>query len=116
MKEKYFKLEESQSNGKYIISADFSLLPLTNTNGSFNIICARLFNLSYADYLRMCRDLMGAEIIGKGHLYPVAYFERNELTYQFLKLLNGRAQYALKVRNFPDLEEKYKQLCAEVGQ
>ena len=73
---KIFSREESVSYpGKYIIRVDLDKFHLNYTEGSYNVICARLMGLTYAQYLRMCRDCFGAEIIGKGSMYPVAYFK-----------------------------------------
>lgn len=103
---KIFSVEESPYHpGKYIIRPKYEDFLLNSTEGSYNVICARLFNLSYIDYLRMCRDCFGAEIIGKNSLYPVAYFKRsNELT-ALVELLNARATSILWEREHPDYEE-----------
>lgn len=98
MSKKYFISEESPYHpGKFIVRPVHDNLPLTRTIGSYNILAARLLNLSYANYLRMCRDLYGAEIIGKNHLYPVAYFngETEELK-ELIKLLNKNTEKVLK--------------------
>ena len=95
-KKEFFYYEESPYNpGKYIIKIRHENLPLSKTKGSYNLIFARLMNLSYAQYLRFCRDQLGAEIVGKGHLYPIAYFKKDKLLFQFVKLLNARASMIL---------------------
>ena len=109
----YFKFEESPGQrDKFLLRPDFELLPLESTTGSFTVLPARLMGLSFADYLRMCRDVMGAEVIGKGKKYPVVYFPKNKTTRQFIKLLNGRAAVALFEREHrsTELEEKIKEL------
>ena len=96
MKKECFFYEESPYNpGKYVISLNHDNMPLFFLRGSYNLLPARLLNLSYPQYLRMCRDLIGAEIIGKGHKYPVAYFKKDKLLFQLVKLLNARANLAL---------------------
>ena len=93
----YFYLEESASMPKkFLICPNHDRLHLENTNGSFNIICARVMGLSYANYLRMCRDRYGADIIGKGNKYPVAFFEKNEKTNELVAILNSKAKEILK--------------------
>ena len=53
-KTKCFEREESASYpGKYIIRPIHDNFHLDHTEGSFNLICARLFGIGYADYLRM---------------------------------------------------------------
>ena len=105
-KVKCFEREESASYpGKYIIRPIHDNFHLDHTEGSFNLICARLMGLSYADYLRMCRDCFGAEIIGKGSLYPVAYFRFSKQFNDLIDGLNARANLILWEREHPDFEE-----------
>lgn len=106
-----FTIEESIScPGKYFISANHENFYLNGTSGSYNVICARLMNLSYAQYLRFCRDVLGAELIGKNHLYPIPLFKRSGILSQFLKLLNNRANLVLWERKHPDWEIHAKEL------
>lgn len=103
---KVFSREESVSYpGKYIIRVDLDKFHLNYTEGSYNIICARLMGLTYAQYLRMCRDCFGAEIIGKGSMYPVAYFKFSEKLIDLVEGLNARANLVLWEREHPDFEE-----------
>lgn len=103
---KCFEREESASYpGKYIIRPIHDNFHLNSTDGSFNIICARLMGLTYAQYLRMCRDCFGAEIIGKGSIYPVAYFKFSEKLVDLVENLNARANLVLWEREHPDFEE-----------
>ena len=103
---KVFSREESASYpGKYIIRVDLDKFHLDYTEGSYNIICARLMGLTYAQYLRMCRDCFGAEIIGKGSNYPVAYFKLSERLKDLIDGLNARANFVLWEREHPDFEE-----------
>lgn len=91
-----FKKEESCYHpGKWIISPILENFNLSYTEGSFNIIAARLMNLTYAQYLRMCRDVFGAVIIGKNSYYPVAYFNNDEKLKALLDNLNARANIVL---------------------
>ena len=99
MKKECFFYEESPYNpNKYIIKLNYENMPLKFTIGSYNLLAARLLNLSYPQYLRMCRDLLNAEIIGKDKKYPVAYFKKDKLLFQLVKLLNARANLALLER------------------
>ena len=103
---KVFSREESVSYpGKYIIRVDLDKFHLDFTEGSFSVICARLIGLSYAQYLRMCRDCFGAEIIGKGSMYPVAYFKFSEKLVDLVESLNARANLVLWEREHPDFED-----------
>ena len=106
IKVKVFSREESVSYpGKYIIRVDLDKFHLNYTEGSYNVICARLMGLTYAQYLRMCRDCFGAEIIGKGSMYPVAYFKFSKKLIDLVESLNARANLVLWEREHPDFEE-----------
>ena len=105
IKVKCFVKEESASHpGKWMIRPVYDNFHLDSTEGSFNLICARLMNLTYPQYLRMCRDCFGAEIIGKDSNYPVAYFKRGEELEGLIALLNMRANLVLWERDHPDYE------------
>ena len=110
---KYVYYEESPYNkGKYIISLHHEQFPFVDgTSGSYNVFLARLAGLSYADFLRMCRDEFGAEIIGKDKLYPVAYFNFGEGLSVLTKWLDTRAKYILYRHNHPyEIEKNDKEI------
>ena len=105
-KVKCFIRDESASYpGKWIVRPVHENFHLDSTNGSFNVICARLMGLTYPQYLRMCRDCFGAEIIGKNSNYPVAYFKRSKELDALIDNLNVRANLVLWEREHPDFEE-----------
>ena len=91
MTKRYFYAEESPYQpGKYTVRLNFDALPNMTTTGSYNLLPARLLGLSYADYLRFCRDELGAEIIGKKSMYPVAYFPNKTSAEGLIQNLNTR--------------------------
>lgn len=101
-----FSRDESATQpGKYMIRADLEKFHLNYTEGSYNIIGARLMGLTYAQYLRMCRDVYGAEIIGKGSLYPYPVFKLSKGLNDLIEQLNARATLVLWEREHPDFEE-----------
>ena len=111
--EKYFYLEESPIyKNKYIIrlNHDKFLFP-TGTSGSYNVFIARVLNLSYADYLRYSRDRLGAELVGKQSRYVMAYYDKNQTTEAFVKLLNKRMEYIMHEHSFP---YEYKEENGEI--
>lgn len=111
-KVEYFLLEESISRpGKYILRLNFDKLPPMTTEGSFNILPARLLNLTYAQYLRFCRDIVGGEIGGKHSIYPVAYFTKSMTTNAFVRLLNSRMNLVIWEREHPDWREHQEYLA-----
>ena len=112
IKVEYFYLDESPNQpGKYILRVDFDKLPPIHTKGSFNILPARLLNLSYAQYLRFCRDVVGGEIIGKNTMYPIAYFNKSMTTNAFVRLLNTRMNLVMWEKEHPDWREHQEYLA-----
>lgn len=91
----YFWLDETP-NGKLIIRPVYEKFPIHHFRGSYGVLPARVTGLSYANYLRLCRDEGGAELIGKGHLYPVPYFTKGEKASTFLAELNKCARQIFK--------------------
>ena len=112
-KVEYFVLEESPSRpGKYTIRLDFDkFLSKLSTSGSFNLLPARLLNLSYAQYLRFCRDIIGGEITGKNTIYPVVHFSKTMTTNAFVRLLNSRMNLVVWEREHPDWREHQEYLA-----
>lgn len=98
MKICFVRDESASQPGKYVIRPIHDNFYLNHTEGSFNVICARLFGLSYANYLRMCRDHYGAEIIGKNSKYPIAYFKSSKDLTNLITQLNERANKILAAR------------------
>ena len=99
-----FRLEESTTPNKWMISPvheNFHIDSLPN-GGSCNIIAARLMGLTYAQYLRFCRDLIGGELHGKKSMYPTVYFSRTPTVMKFVRLLNHLANIVLWEREHPD--------------
>jgi hypothetical protein len=117
----FFRDESASQPGKYMIRADLEKFHLNSTDGTFNVIGARLMGLTYADYLRMCRDVYGAEIIGKGSMYPYPVFKLSQGLVDLIEELNARANLVLWEREHPDFEahaayvkEKNPRFYAEV--
>jgi hypothetical protein len=105
-KVKVFYRDESASHpGKYLIRANLDEFYLYSTTGSFHVIGARLMGLTYAEYLRMCRDCFGAEIVGKNSHYPYPIFKLSDKLEELIKNLNARANLVLWEREHPDFEE-----------
>ena len=94
-----FTLEESAYRpGKYIIVFHPDRFHTGPTSGSYAVMACRLLGISFADFCRLCRDSFGAEIIGRGSLYPVCYFDKNEHSKNLVTLLNTRANAVLLFR------------------
>lgn len=108
-----FYAEESASHpGYYFIRWTQNKFYTTSTEGSFAVMPARLMNLGYADYLRLCRDIFGAMLIGKGTMYPVPLFKKTDVLNRLIKMLNVCATQVIFEREHPDYEE-HKQVVQE---
>lgn len=94
----FYKDESAAHPGKYMIRADLEKFYLGYTEGSYNIIGARLMGLDYPDYLRMCRDIYGAEIVGKDSIYPFSVFKLSKDLDNLINELNNRANLILEAR------------------
>lgn len=100
---KYFYLDTTPiCKDKYVIRMNHELFPFpTGITGSYNVLIARILNLSYANFLRYARDRLGADLIGKGEKYIVPYFDNTDAVKQLVKLLNKRMEYIISERNDP---------------
>jgi hypothetical protein len=116
-KVEYFILEESVYHpGKYSIALNFDNFPSQlRTTGSFNILAARLFNLSYAQYLRFCRDMVGGELVGKNSIYPGVVFNKTMKVNALVRLLNSRMNLVVWEREHPDWREHQEYLAQKEG-
>lgn len=102
---KVFYYEESPYHpGYYLIRAKQEENHINYTEGSFNLLPARFLGLTYASYLRMCRDIFGATLIGKNEKYPVPYFKLSEQLVTLVKVLNTAATSAIFEFEHPDNE------------
>ena len=104
-KEIFYAEDTPYQPGYYTVKVHHGAFLLNSTTGSFNIIQARLLNLSYVQYLRFCRDVLGATIVGKNCTYPYACFKKGENLNALIRLLNARANEVLFEREHPDHKE-----------
>jgi hypothetical protein len=106
---KIFKAEKSAIHqNKWIITIDHDNFYCKSTIGSYHVLEARVMGLSYANYLRMCRDIYHAEVIGKGSLYPVAYFTYCSDASEVVRQLNIRATAIVWNKEHPDNKVEVK--------
>lgn len=102
----YVTYEQSPTNNLYFITLNHDAFKSCLPNGfeeggAGAVLLARISGLSFPDYLRMCRDIGGAELIGKNTLYPVPYFKFTEGLYAITKWLNKRAEYFVYRHDHP---------------
>lgn len=77
---------------KFLVKVDLikTGFDISKITGSWSVFEARVMGLSYANYLRMCRDIYGAEIIGKGNKYPTVFFSSKLNAQKLIKVLEKR--------------------------
>ena len=97
-----FSLVESPCHeGKYYIAFDSEKcdkVKIGVKGGSYAVFASRLFGFGYKDYLKMCRDVYGAELFGKGTRYVIALWSKKDWNkgIELVKELNKRLNYVLK--------------------
>lgn len=91
----YFEVFETFDN-KFMVSPNLDKLLVNCSRGSYRTLAARVMGLSYANYLRMCRDLYNGEISGKGSLYPIVKFANKSDVTKLISILNSRTSEILK--------------------
>ena len=86
---KYFQLEEATSSPhKFLIMPVHDNLKKffkTPVIGRYGVLPARIMNLSYAQYCRFCRDVLGAELVGKNCKYLFILFFINSFLELFIR-------------------------------
>lgn len=106
MNREFFYLDESPLYpGTYTYRIKFDVIEKyfpNGSRGSYGILAARLLNLSYADFLRYCRDRLGAEIIGRNRRYPYVLFpSRTKEARALMALLNARMEMVVRKHENP---------------
>lgn len=102
MKNYFYLTEYFHDSKKVMVQCNIDILPFAGTTrGSYAVLGARVMGLTYADYLRMCRDVFGATLIGKNGCYSGAVFEKNKASDALIKMLNARAKYIMHRRENP---------------
>ena len=97
----YFKFRES-SSGHWVLAPvwDNFCSEEYRINGSFNLTACRVAGLSWAQWLRFCRQ-NGASLYGKNHKYITAVWK--EPNKDFEKMMNQRADELAKLIDFKEL-------------
>ena len=92
----YFWVDESVlCPGRYYIALNHEKLRILSCRGSCNIICARVIGLSYANYLRFCRDVYDGEIRGKNTGYPIVVFYDKKKAEELAEFLNKQVKHII---------------------
>lgn len=97
MKE-YFYPEQMPTN-QYLVKLHNELVPnFHHEGGSLILIQSGILDMSYSNYLRMCRDVYGGELIGKNSGYPGVKFKKKEDALRLCALLNPVMDMYVKYR------------------
>ncbi len=102
MTKEYFFLEEGLAQ-RYLLKwhPEMVLPEATPINGAPAVLMCRLLGLDFPSYLRYCRDVLGAEVVGKNKKYPIVYFKKTPAVMQLVKLLNSRMELIQQEREHP---------------
>lgn len=91
-------------NAETVLSANVRRVEFTQHDfignipgGSYNVVMARLFGLSFPNFLRYCREVYGADINGRQG-YSYLTFKDNEKCTRLVNELNRRWDLMLKER------------------
>lgn len=96
---KYFMLDKSPLvEDGYILRLKDHSQYFKNIKGSYGVFYCRLLNITYPNYLRYCRDHLGAKLVGKHSTYITVYFKNNQETRDFLFYLDSRVEDVIKQR------------------
>lgn len=82
--------------GYYMVRLEYPQLPFDRIQSSLNVLAARVLGLSYAEYLRYCRDEFGAVLVGKNSLYVIAIYDSRAKAQKVADLLNTKITPYLK--------------------
>ena len=108
----YFREYEGEPN-RYTLTIDYDLAHefyIKSTEGSYNILFARVLNMDYPTFLRFCRDVGGAELIGKNSLYVYPVFKKTSEAIQILDMLNAQMNLIKWEKDHPDWKEHQEYL------
>lgn len=96
----YFYLDDiPRYPGSKVIRVKHESWPPMKTDGSYTILPCRMIGLSYADYLRYCRDVLSAKVVSHGGVYCIVLFEETKEVKEFVADLNRRADYVIHHRS-----------------
>ena len=98
----YFAFEEADAN-RFLLKCNPELIPMFTSQiyGAPATLASRMAGLSFPQYLRYCRDVLGAEVVGRKKLYPIVYFKKTPAATQFVKLLNSRMELIVSEYEHP---------------
>lgn len=96
----YFNYVEA-SEKKWLLCPNYEAFGFPHITGSYGVLAARFFGLSWADWLKYCVK-NGARLQGKNSIYIVATWESPNK--DFLKEINQRVNEIAKKINVKELK------------
>ena len=102
----YFTAEKSPYSPKdeWVIMSTDLLIQHFPIHTAYSLLPCRALRLSYANYLRMCRDKYGARLSGKNHRFVVPYFPQKEYAQELVNELNKRLTRIYQVYRLKNFE------------
>jgi len=94
----YFFAEHTPRN-TYMVKLHGDMVPgFYHHGGTLGRINAVMLNISYENYLRLCRDEFGGIIVGKNDVYPHAEFRNKDGALRLCDLLNPQMEKYVEYR------------------
>ena len=96
----YFEFIEVSEN-RWMIFPKYEAFGFPHITGSYGVLIARFFGLSWPDWLKYCTQ-HGARLQGKKSTYALAVWDKPNK--EFLKEINQRINEIAKVINIKELK------------
>lgn len=102
----YFTVEKSPYSPKdeWVIMSTDLLTKHFPIHTAYSLLPCRTMGLSYATYLRMCRDKYCARLSGKSHKFVIPYFPQKEYAQELVNELNKRLTRIYQVYRLKNFE------------
>lgn len=88
--------------GTYLIFFNAHQFGWGPISGTLHILGARLLNTTYDNYLRICCNNFGAEIVGKKDKVPRPCFKDKSKAEKLAKIFEERLSYAISQKSVPN--------------
>lgn len=85
------------SEDEYIISNHFDEIEMPMIKTSYQLLQARLVDMTYKEYIDFCRDSLGAKVMKKpNQKWTSIYFEDTAKVRKFIEILNKKFEEGYK--------------------
>lgn len=96
----YFNFIEASEN-RWFIAPKYEAFGFPHITGSYGVLIARFFGLSWTDWLKYCVQ-NGARLQGKKSIYVLAIWDKPNK--EFLKEINQRVNEIAKIIDIKELK------------